>query len=422
MSIKTRNARVALIASTVAVALTVAGCAASSKKQAGAPSGSAGSASSALGTANPADSSKSPVLVGFISQDHGAVGAFPEGTQGAKAAVSYINDYLGGVSGHPLKLDPCATDGTLASDQSCAQQMVTDKVLYVQSAISFNSYAWPAILGPAGVPVIGFNPFTPQEYSAKNFYAFGGLPLQAATLADVISKQPNVKTVSIVTGTVPGALAIVPVIQKALRGLGINADNVVKFDVSNTNLLATYVAAKKNADGIIANLSTPNCISFANAAASQGNKLPVAFNGTCLDPGALKQVGSKMDGWFNAVGLQDPDGSDPEAKIFISALDKYAPTAGHTSYSQAAFSNVMTVYNNVLKPLGPDNLSAASIEKQITTPGGGQVFMGPKYTCPGKVLSAICTSSDAVIQIKDSKPTWQSGFTDSSAPFAAALK
>jgi branched-chain amino acid transport system substrate-binding protein len=411
------------LAAVAIFAVAIAGCSSSSKSATGATgttSATASPGSSSLGAPNAASQGQTPITIGFINQDVGSVAAYPEGKAAALAAQSYINDYLGGVKGHPLKIDTCSTDGTLATDQSCAQQMVSDKAIYVQSGISFNSYAWDPILGPAGIPIIGFNPFTSQEYAAKDSFAFGALPGGIAALAQQIASQPGVKTVALVVNTVPGSLAVVPLIEKALSAHNVKT-KVVKYDEGSPNLLATYVSAKSEANAIIANLSTPDCIAFAEAATSQNNTLPIAFNGTCISPSAFKAAGNDMNGWYTSSTLQDPNGSDPQASVYRAAMQKYAPSVSLSILSQQAFSDVMTGYYNVLKPVGPSVTSQSAVSA-ITAPRGGQIFMGPAYKCPGAVLPSVCSTSVAILQVKGTKASYLPGYLDVSKTFAAELQ
>jgi branched-chain amino acid transport system substrate-binding protein len=59
------------------------------------------------GTAGAADSSKSPIVIGFVNQQGGANDVGPGATDGAKLAVDYVNKYAGGIDGHPLELHTC---------------------------------------------------------------------------------------------------------------------------------------------------------------------------------------------------------------------------------------------------------------------------------------------------------------------------
>jgi branched-chain amino acid transport system substrate-binding protein len=362
-----------------------------------------------------------PVTIGFINQDTGSVSAYPEGKAAALAAQSYINSYLGGVAGHPLKIDTCSTDGTLTSDQNCAQQMVSDKVTYVQSGISFNSYAWDSILGPAGIPIIGFNPFTAQEYVGKSDYSFGALPVGAAGLVQKIGTLPGVKKVAIVVNTVPGSLQVVPLLQKALTSINVT-NTVVTYAEGTPNLLATYATAKASgANAIIANLSTPDCIALAQATASQNSTLPIGFLGTCVTASVFKAVGNDMNGWYTTAELQDPNGNTAQAVIYRAAMHNYASSVTLSPISQDVFSNVMTGYNEILKPVGPSVTSSSALTA-ITNPAGGQVFMGPSYKCPGSILPAVCSTSAVVMRLKNPTAVYTPGYLDASKAFAAELK
>jgi branched-chain amino acid transport system substrate-binding protein len=345
----------------------------------------------------------------------------PEATQAVQAAASYINDQLGGVGGRPIKIVPCSTDGTEASDQNCAQQMVISKVTFVQGGLSFNSAAWYPILKPAGIPVIGSLPLAPSEFAATDGFNFdSGTALSSAAMASYVAKLPNVKTVSIVVNDVPASLAQVPSFEAVLKSFGVKS-KVVEYSASATSLLSTYVAAESGSNAILANLATPNCITFANAAASQNNKLPVVFQGTCNTPSVYQAAGNKLNGWVTDLPFGDPYGSTPDARTFQTVMKKYAPSAPIDQFSQAAFADLMTVYLNVLKPVGPNNITSAALVKQVSDAAGGQVFMGPAYKCPGSVMPAICVSSVVYTKVAGPKYSYDSAFTDVGPQFAISL-
>jgi len=111
-------ARISVTALGLAAALILSSC--SSGKSSGDDSTGSGSAGSrASGT---------PISIGMINQENTAAGSFPEMRESLQASFSYINNDLGGVNGHPLKLTACITDATAASSANCAREMVSDKV------------------------------------------------------------------------------------------------------------------------------------------------------------------------------------------------------------------------------------------------------------------------------------------------------
>ena len=119
-----------ILAAIAACALLVSACGGddNSSSNASKDSSSAATAtpdaSAALGTANKATGS--PITVGLLNLESGPV-TFPEYRQAAEAAVKYINDYKGGIGGHPVKLESCATDGQPATSGRCAGQIADKK-------------------------------------------------------------------------------------------------------------------------------------------------------------------------------------------------------------------------------------------------------------------------------------------------------
>ena len=79
------------------------------------------------GTAGAADSSKSPIVIGFVNQQGGANDVGPGATDGAKLAVDYVNKYAGGIDGHPLALHTCFISTAEEQGQQCGQKMANDK-------------------------------------------------------------------------------------------------------------------------------------------------------------------------------------------------------------------------------------------------------------------------------------------------------
>src|SRR5262245_4698276 len=60
-----------------------------------------------VGGKGKANAKLAPVVVGAINTQGGQVLVGPGWTQGIRTAVQYVNGYLGGVNGHPLKVVYC---------------------------------------------------------------------------------------------------------------------------------------------------------------------------------------------------------------------------------------------------------------------------------------------------------------------------
>src|ERR1700761_1139961 len=137
-------------AALAAVALAAAGCSSSSSSSAAASSSSSSASAPATGStplsgsttdtgvtnylsyvggkSGAANNSLAPGTIGYMNEQGDANPPGELSTSGAELAVNYINTKLGGVDGHPLKLDTCFTT-TEAQGGTCADQFLADKSL-----------------------------------------------------------------------------------------------------------------------------------------------------------------------------------------------------------------------------------------------------------------------------------------------------
>ena len=142
-------------AAVAASAVLAAGCGSSSSSSSTSASGgsSGSSASSATSTAassgssafgTPKKATGSPYVFGMINDETGAV-TFPEARQGAIAAMEYVNNYLGGINGHPIVIDNCTGDGTPATAARCANQLAAKHPMAILGAADVGA--------PASIPI-----------------------------------------------------------------------------------------------------------------------------------------------------------------------------------------------------------------------------------------------------------------------------
>ena len=171
-----RKTAYAGIAALAVAALAAAGCSSnSSSSSSSAPATSAAAAPSPSGTtgglgaqsvtnyltytggkSGPANSSLTPVTVGFVNQQGGAEVIGLHATDGAEMAVKYINAQLGGVDGHPIVLDTCFIASAEEEGTGCAQKFLANKNVHVvaMGAVVIGDQSFYATLGGA-LPVVG---------------------------------------------------------------------------------------------------------------------------------------------------------------------------------------------------------------------------------------------------------------------------
>jgi branched-chain amino acid transport system substrate-binding protein len=386
-----RGCRVALSgAAATVVLLALAACSSggtSAPKSSSGPAGGGGGSSAAA--------TGGEIKIGFTNQTAGSLGTYPEVTAAFDAAVSYINTELGGVGGKKITLDKCVVDGTPATTQKCAQQMVQDKPNFVMWGNDYNALAaWP-ILKAAGIFVIGELPLTNADFSATNVAFFnpgtaGSGPGTAAYIAQ--HPLPNKKFATLVSQN-PAALAAAQLLDKPLKDLGYSTQDAAVSPTA-TDYTSSLLSVHPQAVGGLSELLAANgCVAFANAYGQQGLKTQVYANQTCYAPDVLKSSGKYMVGWKVTELTQDPSGTTADAVTYRKAMSSYGGTNYITSGQAAlAFSTMMTTYNNVLKPLASSQITSSSVQQQLSGSGkSGPIFLGGKYTCGVvKALPSVC--------------------------------
>ncbi len=109
-----------------------------------------------LGEPNPA--SGTPVTVGLITTggdcaDCSEGGGLEE--PAAQATVEWVNEYLGGVGGHPVELQVCNNDLDPSKAIDCANELISAGAVAVVTGADSTVTAWET-LHDAGIPVISF--------------------------------------------------------------------------------------------------------------------------------------------------------------------------------------------------------------------------------------------------------------------------
>ena len=162
-----------------------------------------------------------PYVFGMINDETGAV-TFPEGRQGAIAAMNYVNNYLGGINGHPIQIDSCTGDGTPATAARCANQLVAKKPIAILGAADVGAPASIPIYAPANLAYLGGIPFTPVPATAPNSIQFWSVSVgDNAAAAVYAGKTLGVKSVAIVYFSNPQGASLLPQITPVFKAVGV---------------------------------------------------------------------------------------------------------------------------------------------------------------------------------------------------------
>ncbi|MEU3617929.1 ABC transporter substrate-binding protein [Streptomyces sp. NPDC006872] len=408
-----RSRRLGLVSAVLAPLLGVAACGGSGDN-ASTSSGTQGATSSASADSRPAsavvtdylsyvggktgkaDSSLSPVGLGWVNVE-GAPGGSPEATLGAKAAVKYVNEQLGGIGGHPLELSVCTVVSAEEEGQKCGQQMLGDKNvsgigignLYLGDA-SFNSVVAgkkPVLVGVATGPSIA---------TAKNTYStFGDLPHIFGTWGTYSRDVLHAKTAAVIHTNTPGDKIASSAAVMGLKAAGLTVKSV-GFDAQATDLIGPVTAAGAVSADVIVPISIGSgCVGIAKALKQLGVNKPVVSTPLCMSPDVAQGLGGDLPTWTYGIAQTLPtDSTAADSKAFLteSAKAGLSPKTASQVFAPLGWSTVLT-YAKVFNAIGADKITPATVTEQLKK-FTGPVIMGASEVECGKYQDAPAVCND----------------------------
>src|SRR5262245_42268160 len=189
-----RGARaVALIAALGIVGATFAGTVGTAAAQ----------GSSVLGTKNVAKGT--PVKIGVISNGKTPTVDQSEETPVAQATAKWINQYQGGLNGHPIDLTICDDHGTASEATDCANKMIQEKVAAVVVGQESQLEAIWNALHTSGIPIYLYGASNPNVVADANTFVLTNGHAVLLGLPAGVAKKNKSKKVSVVAIDVPAA-------------------------------------------------------------------------------------------------------------------------------------------------------------------------------------------------------------------------
>ncbi len=393
-----------------AAALAVAGCGSSSSSSSSgsasaSSSGSAAASSSVLGT--PKKATGSPYVFGLINDETGAV-TFPEARQGEIAAADYVNNYLGGINGHPIVLDDCIGDGTAPTSARCASELVSKHPLAILGAADTGTPGSEPVYQRANLAYLGGIPFTPVEQNAPNSVQFWSVSLGDNAAASVYAaKSLGAKSAVVMyfdnsQGKVAG-LGIIPPVLKAAGVTTIKTIGVPPTTPDPSPEVASAVAA--HPDVVYVDIPN-NCGIVLKDLKSLGYSGKLIGIDPCTSPQAIASAAGAAQGMYVASPFISPTGGSAQGKVLLAALSKYAaPNTAIDSIAEAGFATVMNVQAAFKKIKGTP--TTASIVKVFKTGANHPNYLSHPYTCNGQAIAkavSICNDYYLMEQIEGTKP------------------
>jgi branched-chain amino acid transport system substrate-binding protein len=312
------------------------------------------------GTDGVANDSLSPVTIGWVNQQGGTLG-FPAATDGATAAVKYINTHLGGIGGHPVKLHTCFVVENEQDGNACGLELVNDKAVHtvLYGTMIAGSQSFQAV-NKGTKPILMSNSISPADATGNNIFIYDGNPASIfGGLATYVDSVLHAKSVSVIYPQDAQSTAGAASLKTALKSVGVDMQSV-GFDPSTTNLTGAAVAAgAQKADAVIPLVSMPGaCVAAAKAFDSLGLRAPIIATGSfCFTEATAKGLGGEAPKWMQlSTQTNVADRSQPDVQSYLEASGKSGLDARSQATSDAAlaWSLVMTTARFVNAAGGAD--------------------------------------------------------------------
>jgi branched-chain amino acid transport system substrate-binding protein len=372
-------------------------------------SGSAG-ASSALGTAHPA--TLPAVTIGLISDGGGssAIGTAALVEQGAKAAVSYENEYGDGLEGHKIDLYVCENQSTPAGGQACANDMVQHGVVAVVEPFTGQGQTEVPTITAAGIPYITISGASAAELTTPGSFAIdGGFPAYLGAEA-LSAKQHGYKKVGLLVDNVPaaiqGAQELGSLVFKA-AGVGFQVVPVNSGTADMSPQMQSLVSGGADAVGMVGDVTF--CSGFLQAYNTLGLKLPRYVLSTCQDPSILNSASldkALAGSYITTTTAASKSDLATYGAIIKKYLPKVSPNPNVSSNQASGLTPVLTLAAIMKGSTEP--VTAAGIKTQTETAKNVVVPLsgGLTFTCNGMaipLLKSVCSSAAALGVIQAGK-------------------
>ena len=376
----------------LAAVLAVAACSSSTKS-------SSTSGSNTPTTSSGTKATGTPIPVGFVNyaQDAGGNGQ-PDGLLGAKAAIDYVNNQLGGINGHPFQMTSCDVSNAPESGTSCGNTLASGNPVLVLDSVNAVAEQYLPILQKAGIPYLSDDPTGVSELTGSNsFVTSGGTASAGPAFALYALNTVHAKNVVVAYVDLPVAqVAAQNFIQKPLQAKGVTTDLIsVPVQAPDMTPIVSAIESKKPGAAFFL---TPNpaCLGAFKALSSLPSTIPFFYAANCAIPSVVGAGGPGANGAlfpFLPGTIAAP--SDPDWQAYSTAMKKDYPSTSLAGAAVEGFADVMNAYT-VMKGMSGD-ITAASVTAALKSASGVHLWFGKgaTFTCDGKQfpgLSSVCST------------------------------
>ena len=352
------------------------------------------------GKAGKANPKLSKVYVGWVNQQGGQVVIGGLATAGASMAVDYINQYLGGIGGHPLQLVPCFIKSAEEEGTTCGQKFVNDKRISVvaEGAVATGAQSMHATIGSTK-PIITGVAITPVNGASKTgVVLFGDGPHILLPFGNYAKNVLHAKTAAVVYPNSPGVAESGQVIAKGLKDAGI-ATKQVGYTQGQTDLTAPLLAAGANtADFIAPYGSASDCANQAKALKQLGvtDSKKIVTAPLCLNKVVIDALGDWALWTYAIASSLYGDPTDKGMPAYDRVVKLYKAQANAPDpWHIVAFSELLTTARFLNEARATGKISPARVLARAKTFKGPLALGPPKLVC-GKYKDAPAICNDSI--------------------------
>ena len=350
-------------------------------------------AASPLGT--PKKATGAVVTLGFVSDGKSDAIDNTSEIKAAQAAVSYANNYLGGLAGHKLALNVCETHQTPSGATDCATNMVQAKVPIVLAGVSGQAGAIYQGIKDAGVPFLQYGALDQGILAGPAASVFVLTNSIATAIAGPagIAKDAGVKKAGILVIDVPSASGAAkqaaPIFYK---NAGVTPDIIV-VPPGQADMTPQVQAGISGGDGAFALFgSPPFCTSAIKALTTVGFKGPVTAIEQCVDQTSAKAT----NGGYKGVNvLTSRNSTNKEYAQYLAVMRKYAKGVDTGGVAPGGYTAVLALVRALPNLTGDVTAQTISAGMAAAPPTPLPLGGGIMFQCNGKQVSLappICTT------------------------------
>lgn len=354
-----------------------------------------------LGTPNPATGD--PVKIGLITEAGGdAISSQAQlAEQGAQIAAHYINEYGGGLAGHPIDLVVCGNKASASGASDCANQMVEQGVSAVVWPFTGFGPQQVPIITSAGIPIIAVSGSSTEELTTPGVFIITGGYVGTLGAYAQYAADNGVEKFSMITIDVPSATRAAEQLGAMVFGNAKVPYSVVKVAPGTPDMTAQVQAAISDgatALGVTGDVTF--CTSFFQAYQALGLDVPKYIIQPCVDPTVIDSLGSVLEGSILAT---TSGGESEDTALYGAMVEKYGdgsidPDPAISAGVSAGVASLMNLWNLMQ---GADDVTAAGITDQAKTAQDVPIWLsgGLTFTCDGTAIAILPNICSAQFQI-----------------------